>query len=151
MEDLHEKGKLDETRRIFQVLESLFVEDDQETRDLIGLGFFETLQNVASRRPQGNKAYEQFLGPMSRKVGANFKKCGQASPALWMSSAQNKKTNNPGYVQENSVAGEARTGPKLHRFSQLLLRPSLEETVKAQKRGNPEAKYSDNRPVVPSK
>ncbi|MGB7845739.1 MAG: hypothetical protein WBL63_09010 [Candidatus Acidiferrum sp.] len=74
IEDLREKGKLDETRRVFQVLENLLVEADQETRNLIGLGFFEDLQNVASHRPQGNKVYEQFFGPMSRKVWSELQK-----------------------------------------------------------------------------
>ena len=74
IEDLHQKGKLDETRRVFQILENLLVEADQETRDLIGLGFFETLQNLASHRPQGNKVYEQFFGPMSRKVWSELQK-----------------------------------------------------------------------------
>jgi hypothetical protein len=68
VEDLYEKGNLDEARRIFQLLEKLFVEGDQETRDLIGLGFFETLQNFASWRPGGNKVYEQFFGPMSKQA-----------------------------------------------------------------------------------
>jgi hypothetical protein len=68
VEDVYEKGNLDETRRVFQLLEKFLVDADQETRNLIGLGFFETLQNVASWRPQGNKAYEQFFGPMSKKV-----------------------------------------------------------------------------------
>lgn len=67
-EDVYEKGNLDETRRIFSLLEKLFVEADQGGRNLIGLGFFETLQNVASWRPNGNKVYEQFFGPMSKQV-----------------------------------------------------------------------------------
>jgi len=50
VEDLYEKGNLHETRRVFQLLERLLVEADQEARDLIGLGFFETLENVASHR-----------------------------------------------------------------------------------------------------
>jgi hypothetical protein len=74
IEDLHEKGKLDETSRVFQLLENLLVEADQQTRDLIGFGFFETLRNVASHRPQGNKAYEQFFGPMSKKVWSELQK-----------------------------------------------------------------------------
>jgi hypothetical protein len=68
VEDVYEKGNLDETHRVFQLLEKLLVEAGQETRDLIGLGFFETLQNFASWRPGGNKVYEQFLGPMSKQV-----------------------------------------------------------------------------------
>jgi hypothetical protein len=74
IEGLYEKGKLDETRRVFQLLEKVLLEGDQETKDLIGLGFFETLQNVASHRPLGNRAYEQFLGPMSKKVWSELQK-----------------------------------------------------------------------------
>jgi hypothetical protein len=74
IEDLHEKGKLDETHRVFQLVEKLLVESDQKTRDLIGLGFFETLQNVASHRPHGNKVYEQYFGPMSKKVWSELQK-----------------------------------------------------------------------------
>jgi hypothetical protein len=48
VEDVYEKGKLDETRRVFEHLEKLLVGADEENRNLIGLGFFETLQNVAS-------------------------------------------------------------------------------------------------------
>jgi predicted NAD/FAD-binding protein len=68
VEDVYEKGNLDETRRVFQLLEKLLVESDQETRTFICLGFSETLQNFASWRPEGNKVYEQFFGPMSTKV-----------------------------------------------------------------------------------
>jgi hypothetical protein len=68
VEDVYEKGNLDEAHRIFQFIEKLLVEADQETRNVIGLGFFENLQNFVSRRPHGNKAYEQFLGTMSKQV-----------------------------------------------------------------------------------
>ena len=72
VEDLFEKGDLDEIRRVFQFLENFFVVGDQETRDLIGIGFFESLQNFASRRAYGNKVFEQFLGPMSKQVWAEI-------------------------------------------------------------------------------
>jgi len=68
VEDLYEKGNFDETRRVFQVLEQQLVGADQETTDLVALGFFETLQNFASWRPEGNKVYEQFFGPLSREI-----------------------------------------------------------------------------------
>lgn len=74
IEDLHEKGKLDETRRAFQLLEKHLLDADQKTRDIMGLGFFETLQNVASHRPHGNKEYEQYFGPMSKKVWSELQK-----------------------------------------------------------------------------
>ncbi len=68
VEDVYEKGNLDEARRAFLLLEELLVGADEGIRSLIGLGFFETLQNSASCRLGGNKVYEQFLGPMSRQV-----------------------------------------------------------------------------------
>jgi hypothetical protein len=74
VEDLYEQGNLDETRRVFECLERLFVEGNQETRDLIGLGFFETLQNFASWRSYGNTVFEQFFGPMSKQVWNEIKR-----------------------------------------------------------------------------
>jgi hypothetical protein len=67
VEDLYEKGQIDEIRRVFQLLERLLVEGDQDTRGLIAVGFLEDLQCVASWRPYGNKVFEQFLGPMSEQ------------------------------------------------------------------------------------
>ena len=68
VEDLYEKDKTDEVQRAFHLLEVLFVEGGQQTKDLVGLGFFESLQNVASWKPYGYKVFEQFLGPTSKKV-----------------------------------------------------------------------------------
>jgi len=68
VEDLYEPGNIEETKRAFLLLEDLLKRADEEARNLIGLGFFETLQNVASWRPGGNKVYEQFFGPLSQQV-----------------------------------------------------------------------------------
>jgi hypothetical protein len=76
VEDLYEKEQFDEIRRVFELLEKLFVEGNQSARDLIGWGFFETLQCFASWRPYGNKAFEEFLGPMS-------KQCWREIQRLW--------------------------------------------------------------------
>jgi hypothetical protein len=73
VEDLYEKGQIEETRCAFAVLENLLAGGDEEVRNLIGLGFFETLQCVASWRPRGNKVYEQFLGPTSQRVWAELR------------------------------------------------------------------------------
>jgi len=73
VEDLYEKGHLDETRQAFQLLEELLQGAGEDTRNLIGLGFFEALQNCASRRPGGNKIYEQFFGPISQQIWAELK------------------------------------------------------------------------------
>jgi hypothetical protein len=68
VKDLYEAGNVEETRRAFLLLEGLLTGADEEARNLIGLGFFETLQNFASWRPGGNKVYEPFFGPLSRRV-----------------------------------------------------------------------------------
>ena len=68
LDDLYEKGDLNETRRVFQLLERLFAEGDQSIRDLIGFGFFESLRNIASWRPYGSKPFEAFMGPTSIQV-----------------------------------------------------------------------------------
>ena len=73
VEDLYEKRNLDETRRAFDCLEKLFEDGDQDARDLVGFGFFETLQNFASWRPSGNTIYEQFFGPMCKQVWSEIK------------------------------------------------------------------------------
>lgn len=73
VEDLYEKGNLNETRRAFDCVEKLFNDGNQDARDLIGLGFFETLQNFASWRPDGNTVYEQFFGQISRQVWSEIK------------------------------------------------------------------------------
>jgi hypothetical protein len=95
VEDVHEKGNLDEKRRFFQLIEKLLVEADQETRDLIGLGFFETLQNVASHRPPGNQEYEQFFGPMSKRVWGELQKIWAGKSSLMEVIRAEQKTNNP--------------------------------------------------------
>ena len=68
VEDLYEQGNLFEMQRAFDCLEKLFTEGNQETRDLIGLGFFEALRTFASWRPYGNSVFEPFMGPMSKRV-----------------------------------------------------------------------------------
>jgi hypothetical protein len=68
IEDLYDDGNLDELRGVFQFIEGLLAGASQESRDLIGFGFFETLQNVASWRPHGYKAFEPFLGSTSREI-----------------------------------------------------------------------------------
>jgi hypothetical protein len=68
VDGLHGQGKLEEVRAVFDFMERQLEDGDEETRGLIGVGFFETLQNVASWRPDGYKEYEQFLGPVSTNI-----------------------------------------------------------------------------------
>jgi hypothetical protein len=82
VEDVYEKGNLDETRRIFQFLEQQLLGADEETRNLIGLGFFETLQCFASWRQGGNTIYEEFLGPVSREIWVDVQRMWSGKSSL---------------------------------------------------------------------
>jgi hypothetical protein len=95
VEDVYEKGNLNEARRVFQLLEKFLVEADQDTRNFICLGFFETLQNFASWRPEGNKVYEQFFGPMSTKVWSELQAMWAGKSSLMDVIRAEQKTNNP--------------------------------------------------------
>jgi hypothetical protein len=82
VEDLYERANLDEMRQVFEFLETMLAEGDQETRNLVGLGFFETLQNFASWRPYGNKVFESFFGPMSKQVWEEIRRTWQGKSSL---------------------------------------------------------------------
>lgn len=82
IEDVYEKGKLEETRCIFEHLEKLLAGADQDNRNLIGLGFFETLQSVASWRPNGNRVYEQFFGPVSKQIWSELQRMWSGKSSL---------------------------------------------------------------------
>jgi hypothetical protein len=76
VDDLYEAGKRAEMRQFFDVLEKVLAEADDETKNLIALGFFERLQNFASRKPYGSKVFEEFLGPKSSQTW-------QSLQAIW--------------------------------------------------------------------
>jgi hypothetical protein len=73
VEDLYEKGDVDETRRFFELMEKLLAGANEDTRGLIAFGFFENLQNCASWRPGGNKVYAQFFGPLSLQIWSELR------------------------------------------------------------------------------
>lgn len=83
VEDLYENGNTGRVRDAFLLMERLGAADDQATRDLIGFGFFETLQNVSSWKSYGSKAFEQFLGPVSELLWREIQRiwAGKASLA----------------------------------------------------------------------
>jgi len=82
IDDLYERGNLIDTRRVFEMMEGLLAEGDQEARDLVGFGFFETLQNVASWRPYGAKAFKPFLGPLSHRAWVEIESAWQGKSSL---------------------------------------------------------------------
>jgi hypothetical protein len=68
---------------------------EEENRNLIGLGFFETLQNVASWRPGGNKVYEQFLGPISKQIWSELQRMWAGKSSLMDVIRAEQKTLDP--------------------------------------------------------
>lgn len=66
-DDLYGRGDRAELRRFFDILEEILVQADEETRNLIALGFFERLQNVAAP-PRRGRIFEEFLGPKSKEM-----------------------------------------------------------------------------------
>jgi hypothetical protein len=66
--DLLEAGHPEEIRPAFSLAEHLVADGSEAESKAAILGFLETVQNVASHREFGAKAFEPFLGPMSRKA-----------------------------------------------------------------------------------
>jgi len=60
-------------------------------RWFVGMGMDETWKIVRSGYLTATRHMNNFSAQCPSKSGANFKQCGQANPAYWTSSAQNKK------------------------------------------------------------
>jgi hypothetical protein len=80
VEDLYEKRRTDEVGRAFAALEKILAEADQETKNLIALGFFERLQNFVSRRPYDAQVFGEFLGKRSMPMWRNLRKIWAGNP-----------------------------------------------------------------------
>jgi hypothetical protein len=52
----------------FNLMEHWLVNGNRNLRDLIGIGFLEDLQNVASWQAFGKEAFILFLGPQCRQA-----------------------------------------------------------------------------------
>jgi hypothetical protein len=60
-----ERGITDEFPGLFATVESLLFKSEPELEDLIAIGFFEDIQNIASHRDFGANPFRQWLGPRS--------------------------------------------------------------------------------------
>lgn len=66
---LYEAGEREELKPAFAIMENgLAAGDVVATQDAIVLGFFESLQNVASHRPYGAGVFREFLAMESRQA-----------------------------------------------------------------------------------
>jgi hypothetical protein len=66
--DLYEKGETERFSDIFDLVEELVNEGNQEVRDLMTIGLLEDIRNIASHRPFGNSVFLSWLGPTSRQA-----------------------------------------------------------------------------------
>jgi len=72
MDELYEKEKYQQVRAAFEQMEQFLRNGTTEVRELVALGFLETLRTVASWKPYGTDAFLQFLLPESRRVWAKL-------------------------------------------------------------------------------
>ncbi len=67
-------GQIEEIRRALLLLDELFLEGNEPTRDLIGMGFIEDLQNILSGRTNGYRTVIPLLPPTLLKVWNQIEK-----------------------------------------------------------------------------
>jgi len=72
--ELFTGGEHEEIRRAFLVLDHLFLNGDEPTRDLIGIGFVEDLQNILSGSTDGHSTVIPLLPPTLLKVWGRIEK-----------------------------------------------------------------------------
>ena len=67
VEDLYPSGKTEEVQRLFDMMEDWLKNGSNGVQELVVVGFFEDLQNLASQQTFGKEAFVPFLGPESRE------------------------------------------------------------------------------------
>lgn len=69
VEDLYPSGKTEDVRRLLDLMEYWLGKGSSGVRELVTIGFFEDLQNLASSSPACSKeVFIPFLGPKSREA-----------------------------------------------------------------------------------
>ncbi len=74
VEDLYPNRNTEDLQRAFDLMEHWLVNGNKNLPDLIGIGFLEDLQNVASWQAFGKEAFIPFLGPQCRQVWNEIEK-----------------------------------------------------------------------------
>jgi len=67
-DELYEKKNFAQVQAVFEEMEHFLKEGTSEARELVALGFLETLWTVASWKPYGSDVFLHFLYPASRSV-----------------------------------------------------------------------------------
>jgi hypothetical protein len=65
-------GKSDAVERALQAVERCLIEGDAEARNLVVVGMFEAMQNIAHARLEPPDALDRWLGPVSREKWADL-------------------------------------------------------------------------------
>jgi hypothetical protein len=74
VEDLYPSGKTEEIQRVFDLMEQWLENGNENVRQLVIIGFFEDLQNVASWHSFGRQAFIPFLRLRSREAWDDIEK-----------------------------------------------------------------------------
>jgi hypothetical protein len=95
--DLFEKACTNDVRPAFNLVEHFIATGTEAERHAAMIGFLETVQNVASHRQCGAAAFEEFLGPWSRKAWAELNQIwqGKTSLAEVVASEKGARTRTP--------------------------------------------------------
>jgi len=73
-QELFSIGETREMSRALHLMDELFLEGDEATRDLIGIGFIEDIQNILSWRTEGHSTIIPLLPPTLLKVWKQIEK-----------------------------------------------------------------------------
>jgi len=68
VEDLYPSKQTQDVKRVFELMEQWLTSGNETVRELVAVGFLETLQSVASWQSFGKEAFIPFLGPKSQEA-----------------------------------------------------------------------------------
>jgi hypothetical protein len=99
--DSFKADKKSELEGFFSVLEKLLESGDEETKDLVSIGLLEDIQNIASWEKFGNRVFEPWLKPLTRRASDDIRAMWQGKSSLMdvvraETEAKKKRDEKPG-------------------------------------------------------
>ncbi len=82
--EVYERGNITQTEDLFSAIELVLQSAGREVQNLIWVGFFENIQNIASHRSFGASVFRPWLGPQSLIVWDEVDR-GMQKVAAWAS------------------------------------------------------------------
>jgi len=92
VEDLYPNGNTEDLQRAFNLMEHWLVNGNRNLRDLIGIGFLEDLQNVASWQAFGKKHLFRFSGSNVVRHAMKLRGLGRVKQVSWKSSGPKERS-----------------------------------------------------------